>query len=397
MACPTKRQSTDNWYYRRTIPKDVQMLLQKLPKERRPRGWYKTHISISLGTADRTAAKAKCGEVSALVERHLKALREGPRTLSVRQITALSGIAYRAFTEALEDNPGLTVEGWLNVAEANEAAKRGNPLLIAKSSKERREISMEQRFGGLADATLLREGIITDDDSRWKLIEALSRDLREGAKKLARNADGDFTPDTYVSRFPLMNESKPAIRSGKTLTGLVNAWHKDALARGVRPRDAKRWMAVVLRFKEWLRQDDLSRVASETVQRWGDERSAGGIAAKTINDTDFAALRAVFGWGRKRGWLISNPAAEARIEGRAKKVTREKFFLADEYGAILRAALAVKATNREHPKTTAAKRWVPWLCAYSGARVMEMIQLRKEDLRKESGNWLFASRQRLEI
>ena len=41
--------------------------------------------------------------------------------------------------------------------------------------------------------------------------------------------------------------------------------------------------------------------------------------AKTINDTDFAALRAVFKWGKQRGWLSTNPAAEAKIEGRGKK------------------------------------------------------------------------------
>jgi hypothetical protein len=117
MSCPTKRTGSDNWYYRRTIPADVQAILQKLPKERRPRGWYKTHISISLGTADRTAAKAKCGEVTTGVERQLKALREGPKPLTAKQIAALSGIVYRAFTEQLEANPGLTVEGWLRVAE----------------------------------------------------------------------------------------------------------------------------------------------------------------------------------------------------------------------------------------------------------------------------------------
>ena len=89
------------------------------------------------------------------------------------------------------EQPALTVEGWLQVAEANEVAKRGNPLLIAKNSAERRAITMEQRFGGLADATLVGEGLVADDDSRWKLIEALARDLTEGAKKLARNADGD--------------------------------------------------------------------------------------------------------------------------------------------------------------------------------------------------------------
>ncbi|HVY89631.1 MAG TPA: hypothetical protein VG942_12230, partial [Hyphomonadaceae bacterium] len=42
-----------------------------------------------------------------------------------------------------------------------------------------------------------------------------------------------------------------------------------------------------------------------------------------------------------------------------------------------------KAGKAELPKTAAAKRWVPWLCAYSGARVGEMVQLRKQDLRRE--------------
>ncbi|WOH50160.1 site-specific integrase [Bradyrhizobium sp. sBnM-33] len=330
------------------------MILQKLPKERRPRGWYKTHISISLGTADRVAAKAKCPEVSASVERQLKALREGPKPLAAKQIASLSGIVYRAFADGLENNPGLTVDGWLRVAEANEAAKRGNPLLIAQSNAERRATTMEQRFGGLADATLVREGLVADDESRWKLIEALSRDLTEGAKKLARNADGDYSPDTYVTRFPLPTEAKPSAQAGRSLTALADAWQTGALARGVRPRDAKRWKAVVLRFQKWLTHDDLSRVTPATVQSWGDEKSAAGIKAKTINDTDFAALRAVFGWGMERGWMSTNPALGRRIVGRGKKITREKFFLPDEIPSILGAALAVQGTKRENPKTTAA-------------------------------------------
>jgi integrase len=261
--------------------------------------------------------------------------------------------------------------------------------ILLKVAKERREFSMEQRFGGFADGLLTREGIVTDDDSRWRLIEALARDLTEGARKLARNADGNYSPDTYVSRFPSPSETKPSARQANhSLTGLADAWHTGALARGVRPRDAKRWKRVVLRFKDWLTYDDLSRVTPEKVQAWGDELSADGLQAKTINDTNFAALRAVFDWGTKRGWLSSNPAMGARIEGRGKKVTREPYFLENEREAILKAALAVKGTPRENPKTTAAKRWVPWLCAYSGARVAEMIQLRKEDVRKENEAWV---------
>ena len=103
----------------------------------------------------------------------------------------------------------------------------------------------------------------------------------EAAKKLARNADGDYSPDTYVNCFPSLTEAKPSAQAGRTLTGLADAWHGDALSRGMRPRDAKRWKAVALRFKDWLRHDDLSRVTPEKVQSWGDERSVGVNFAKT--------------------------------------------------------------------------------------------------------------------
>lgn len=53
-----------------------------------------------------------------------------------------------------------------------------------------------------------------------------------------------------------------------------------------------------------------------------------------------------------------------------------------------RSSIPVQGSKRENPKTSAAKRWVPWLCAYSGARVVEMIQLRKEDVRREQGGWV---------
>jgi|ERR1700733_13876011 hypothetical protein len=49
----------------------------------------------------------------------------------------------------------------------------------------------------------------------------------------------------------------------------------------------------------------------------------------------------------------------------------------DEARTILRAATAVKETNKAFD---AAKRWVPWLCAYSGASCGEITQLRGIDI-----------------
>jgi len=398
MARPIKRSGSDNWYYRNRIPQDVLEVLAKLPRHQWPKGWGKGDIWISLKTPDRDLAKVRHAVISASVERKFRAYRGGPQALTTKQISALSGTAYNAFAKGLEDNPGLTVEGWLSVASQNHLAQQGLLSLGARlgifpNKGERITADLEHRFGGLADATLHHANILTDADSRQSLINALSRDLSEASKKLARNADGNYSPDAYANRFPPPSEVQPSPLCEQqpvhTLTGLAEAWYADALSRGVRLRDANRWKSVALRFHTWLESQpaplshDLSRITPANVQLWGDARIAEGISPKTVNDTDFAALRAIFNFGKLRGYIATNPAEEARIIGRRQRVTRDRHFSREEATTILKASSAVQGSKREHPKTTAAKRWVPWLCAYTGARIAEMIQLRKEDVRQE--------------
>jgi hypothetical protein len=90
MACATKRPGSDNWHFRRRIPADVQAILAKMPKAQWPKNWYAAHISIPLKTPERSAANAKCVEVAAEVERTITALREGSKSLTLKQIAALS-------------------------------------------------------------------------------------------------------------------------------------------------------------------------------------------------------------------------------------------------------------------------------------------------------------------
>lgn len=391
MPSPMKRKGSDNWYFRRTIPADVKRILAKLPRGKRPPNWYKTHIAVSLGTADRAIAKAKCPEVAAEVERHIQALRDGPKALTVKQIAALSGEVYRAFAEGLEDNPVLTPDQWRSIAAGARDARKGNPLLIAADDAERREKTLKLRFGRIADAILNKHALNTDSDSRYALIERLSIDLPAAAEKLARNADSDFSPDDYSRRFPLFETERASVPapSGHSLRDLAEDWRLAAIARGVTERDAKRMSRVVLRFADWLGHDDANRVERADIVRWTTERTKEGISAATINKTDTAALRTIFEHGVDSGGMSANPLARnVRIKGRRKQKTRDEFFSDEEASAILTAALAVHASKREHSKTTAAKRWVPWLCAYSGARVVEMIQIRKEDVRQVHGTWV---------
>jgi integrase len=63
-----------------------------------------------------------------------------------------------------------------------------------------------------------------------------------------------------------------------------------------------------------------------------------------------------------------------------------------EVKAILGAALAVEP-SRSDPAAARAKRWCPWLAAYSGARIAELTSLTVEDFRQEEGIWVMHFRQ----
>lgn len=140
----------------------------------------------------------------------------------------------------------------------------------------------------------------------------------------------------------------------------------------------------------FLKHDDVSRVTRDDIVRWRDHRRENKIAVKTINDSDIASFKNVFNWGVERKWLAHNPAEGATIKQKKRRAKlRDEYFMPEEAKAILLRAASAVATPKEHSKTTAAKRWVPWLCAYSGARVAEMIQLRKQDIRNDATHgWL---------
>jgi integrase len=79
----------------------------------------------------------------------------------------------------------------------------------------------------------------------------------------------------------------------------------------------------------------------------------------------------IYAWaaGKK---LARNPFAEVKITVPRKVRTREsKAFTDEEIRTVLTAALAADSP---------ARRWLPWLAAYTGARMGELTQLRGKDV-----------------
>ena len=102
------------------------------------------------------------------------------------------------------------------------------------------------------------------------------------------------------------------------------------------------------------------------------------------------AVVSVLGWATRRegGRLcVDNPAKGVSLAEPKRRVVREKTFRAAEVTAILTLARGVVIDAR-HPKAAASRRWAPWISAYSGARIQEVLHLTRDDVWCEAGTWV---------
>jgi hypothetical protein len=88
----------------------------------------------------------------------------------------------------------------------------------------------------------------------------------------------------------------------------------------------------------------------------------GGLQPRTAKNVHRAALSSVFNWAVAKRLLDASPVNGVAIKARKPVKARSKGFRDDEARKVLTAALAVEPSSK-HPTLSAAKRWVPFLCA----------------------------------
>lgn len=407
MPSPMKRSQSSIYQFRRCIPRDVLkdapgMMLAIPVGERlvdKVVGPNTVEIVVSLGTRDPREAKTREAEVAAYLDEVWDKLRSGETIrLTKRQAVALSGEVYREWLEIAGDDPGPP-QLWEFMAKLNQGAMSGEFgrafMLIGKDA--RRRYSLEQRFGALADSLVAKHAMMLDEQSRRLLVGEIARAMDQVTRQLARHANSDFRPDPDAERFPPLDPSelKASSTSKKrtsvvTFDGLIESRWREAEAVGSSPRTLSAWKSSFKHLKAFLGHDDAARVTKDDVFAFKDHRIAAGASVKTVRDSDLAALKSTFGWAVVNGKLPSNPAEGVTIKlGRQKDQKRPKGFTDTEAQAILaRAKKHVASTSRRKVKSDAAIRWVPWLLAFTGARVGEISQLRKEDVLEHAGRWV---------
>ncbi|MGY3585714.1 integrase [Bradyrhizobium sp. USDA 4341] len=99
----------------------------------------------------------------------------------------------------------------------------------------------------------------------------------------------------------------------------------------------------------------------------------------TVRDVYMAGTRAILQYGVDQGDLVENPAAGVKVRVRKAPQQRDKGFDGNEAETILSAS-KLKFSDKISVEMAAARRWVPWLCAYSGARVNEITSQTGRDI-----------------
>jgi integrase len=138
----------------------------------------------------------------------------------------------------------------------------------------------------------------------------------------------------------------------------------------------------------YLAGRDFDALSDDEAQRWvtglvTEAKGRKGRSAGTVQATYLVALKAVGRWAVKQRHIARNPFADCSVPVPKKTHNREtKAFSTAEIRVILNAAKAVE--NIRSPGM-AARRWVLWICAYTGARAGEITQLRGQDVFEQDG------------
>lgn len=380
------RAKNGDWFARKVIPSDVRDAYQRaygIRQEER----FRAHSGQTSN-----AAKLAYTEWLANVEGRIAALRstragEGIE-LTTRQAHEIAGRWYDWFLHQHADGE-LPVEHWDHQHERyQDAVSRfdgtiGSPDEPVEDAPRGTAASRHIRATVVELAMLATfladEGVSLSTGSYGRLVDVVERDLSPAMATLRRRAGGDYRPDTHRERFPQATEIVPA---NAKLSGW-NAWDAfEAWAKERKPAAAtvNRWRGVFLNLKEFMDGRDIAFLTDEDAVRWKDTLVAGGASARTINDVPLTAARRIFGWAVSQKRITSNPFSGLKVATGRAKPTRGEFTEAD-VETILRATLAHQSTFMS-PYLKAAIRWVPWLCAYTGARSGEMTQLRRKDIER---------------
>lgn len=227
----------------------------------------------------------------------------------------------------------------------------------------------------------------------WRTIaRALCAAELEALARVAERDEGDFTGQPSA---PIIKDAQP-LQDAPQRVSLTKLWEEYVAARiqaGFMRDKGKRQRSVIENLRKHLKHDNVAKITKKDLLAWRDILMKTK-SAKTVSDVDLSTVRSLFNWAVENDRLDENPAATVRQAKPRKVYLRERGYTDAEALTILKSCRMYEPKPdqfghiRESDGMVRTKRWVPLLCAFTGARVAEITQLRKEDIRQEDGQWV---------
>lgn len=378
---PIKRKGDKSQYFwlRKKVPERYRTIVGK------------GEVWRSLETTDKRTAAGKCAALSAQLEAEWARLAGEakaaavppaaaiePESLSHMELYALRKVAHLAARDANIKNPTIFAR-----------------LRLAASTPDPSSADDEQALDEQVRDFLEGEGVSTTpaDVERFKPLFVRAR--LDAVSDLRRAADGDYSANKELEKLP--ERASPKL----DLLLVFEEYVENGGLKGKKDGPtAKRWRPKIEAFAKWLGHRDLAKMTTADGYKWADHLKAEGYAEKSIRDVWIASLSATAGFMVERRRLAQNPFLQIRVRNSTATNSlppRKKGFTKKEAEAILTATL----DGHSHlisEETAAARRWLPWLCCYSGARVNEVTSLYPADVAKdkETGIWCMQIKPSLE-
>jgi integrase len=375
------------WTARKVIPADVRDVYGK--REEKPT-WP---ASLTQGQA-----RAEFGAWLLATEERITSLRCTPTspllTLSERQTRALAGKWYRDLDARFGDNPGAA-EGWEIAAESvypEQTEEDYQASLLGHQEPYEGPWRTNRFLQQDLECLLAEESLNLTEDAANRLLQEMAGLYATFCALMVRRANGDYGHDRVSSTLPAWEPpSRPTtpVLAGPTIMEIFDGYVAER-----KPAEAtiKAWKRMLGNLAAFLNDKSASQVTADDMISWKDHlmseptRAGQPRSAKTVRETYLAAAKTVFGWAKENRKIADNPALGITVRGGKKLRLRDPGFTNEEAATILRATMDTHSPQLSQMNVL-ARRWVPWLCAYSGARVNEITQLRKMDVVKRDGVW----------
>ncbi|MGO8922547.1 MAG: tyrosine-type recombinase/integrase [Xanthobacteraceae bacterium] len=365
---------------RKSIPRDVAEAYGKLFETGRPQweAWFNS------GPVSLLQARAKHREWSSDIEvriANIRAERKGEgQTLTPQGARALAGEWYKWFVLQ------MAAKKWSGKAWRDYRDGAWDGLYGATDPPGRSfdDVDMDYLRPFIADEAKTAQFLAAkraqfDLPSRDMFLDYVTQDFFAALDTLVRRAEGDFGEDQYAKRFPKQGEG--VVDPDLTPWSLFEKWIAEA-----KPATATvdRWRGVFLKLQADFPNTSAAALLPEQAHEWAKGLINTERTAVTVRDVWVNASRVVFAWAIGAKLVARNPFTGWRITVPKKSSTREtKAFTESEISTILKAAMKIEVRS----KMDAAKRWCPWLAAYTGARMGELTQLRGSDVFEHDGIW----------